>query len=352
MSFVTPENAADRSGWTVLPSGRLVRPIRTRPLHPLPKIAEAAKAPKPAKNGVVKKKKRPKPMATRARRRTIDMTRWGSTLVKGMYLENVVSDALSLQTQAMDLEDERDSVDDSSADEDQEADENGDLAEDDLLDNEDLFARANQERSPVPVSLVVPPPKTVSLPASTQTPTAASGDGTLREETRQTLSFIQSLFGDPTAAEQDWGGAESVDEDEAHSRSMPSIAMDTDEVVEVPASNFRIVADRGIAGDGDAELVDEEEPVEEEEDEDENENESMEEDAEDESSEADALTSAPAQEIVPPTSTATKLKDLFAPREEEGRSSVFTNVLSILTLHSRLLLAWAPRPRSRPGVRR
>jgi hypothetical protein len=271
------------------------------------------------------------------------MTRWGSTLVKGMYLENVVSDALSLQTQAMNLGDERGSVDDSSADE--EADENDDLAEDDLPDDEDdLFARADQDRSPVPASPVVPPPKSVSLPTSTRTPIATSGDGTLREETRQTLSFIQSLFGDPTAAEQDWGGAESVDEDEAHSRPMPSIAMDTDEVEEVPATNSRIVAD--TVADEDEEPVNGEEQVEEDEDE------TMEEDAEDESSEADTSTSAPAQEIVPPISTATKLKDLFAPREEEGWSSVFTNALSMLTLHSRLLLAWAPRPRPRPGVRR
>jgi hypothetical protein len=263
----------------------------------------------------VKKKKRPKPMAIRARRRTIDMTRWGSTLVKGMYLENVVSDALSLQTQAMDLEDERNSVDDSSADEDEEADENHDLADDDVPDDEDLFARADQERSPVAVSPVVPPPKIVALPAFTQTPTGTSGDGTLREETRQTLSFIQSLFGDPTAAEQDWGGAESVDEDEAHNRPMPSIAMDTDEVVEVPATTSRIVADSGKAADEDDKLVDGDEQVEDEEDEDE----SMEEDAEDKSSEtSDASLSAPAQEIAPSTSTATKLKDLFAPREEEG----------------------------------
>ena len=36
MSLVTPENVATRGGWRVTPTGRLIRPMRMRPLHPLP----------------------------------------------------------------------------------------------------------------------------------------------------------------------------------------------------------------------------------------------------------------------------------------------------------------------------
>ena len=36
MSLVTPENVATCRGWRVTPTGHLIRPMRMRPLHPLP----------------------------------------------------------------------------------------------------------------------------------------------------------------------------------------------------------------------------------------------------------------------------------------------------------------------------
>lgn len=94
MSPVTPETAATRSGWKVTEMGRVSRPLRMRPEHPLtpplasslPKKASTSKE-KDAKKETAKPKKRRDP-DSRSRRRTIDMTRWGSVRLKGIFLED------------------------------------------------------------------------------------------------------------------------------------------------------------------------------------------------------------------------------------------------------------------------
>ena len=46
MSLVTPDNVHTRGGWRVTPLGRIVRPIRMRPEHPLPEPLEKTSAAK------------------------------------------------------------------------------------------------------------------------------------------------------------------------------------------------------------------------------------------------------------------------------------------------------------------
>ncbi|KAJ7226133.1 hypothetical protein GGX14DRAFT_349652 [Mycena pura] len=94
MTLVTPENAAGRPGWKVTEMGRVVRPIRMRPERPLPPplagataVSKRSTVASDSKKRARKAKKRRDP-DSRARRRTIDVTRWGSVHLKGVFLEN------------------------------------------------------------------------------------------------------------------------------------------------------------------------------------------------------------------------------------------------------------------------
>ena len=99
MSLVTPENVHLRPQWRVTALGRLVRPVRMRPMHPLDppidlsKSAEKRKIKGQKEKEVVKgkeekpTKKRKREPPTRARRRTIDPLQWGSQHIVGVFLE-------------------------------------------------------------------------------------------------------------------------------------------------------------------------------------------------------------------------------------------------------------------------
>ncbi|KAJ3902953.1 hypothetical protein F5879DRAFT_990567 [Lentinula edodes] len=76
MSPVTRENASQRAGWKVMPSGRVVRTMKMRPGKPLPPLPAPVKD---SKDG--KKKKKVKGPDTRARSKTIDVTKWDGSLL-------------------------------------------------------------------------------------------------------------------------------------------------------------------------------------------------------------------------------------------------------------------------------
>ncbi|KAJ3848724.1 hypothetical protein EV368DRAFT_48734 [Lentinula lateritia] len=81
MSLVTRENAPQRAGWKVMPSGRVVRTMKMRPGKPLPPLPAHVKD---SKDG--KKKKKVKTPDTRARSKTIDVTKWDGSYVTGVFL--------------------------------------------------------------------------------------------------------------------------------------------------------------------------------------------------------------------------------------------------------------------------
>ncbi|KAI5990532.1 hypothetical protein F5J12DRAFT_966560 [Pisolithus orientalis] len=79
-------DAAKAPGWVVLPSGRVVRPMRMRPLRPLePTRAMGGWQGTRGKTGKKAKKKKVPPLW--ARRRLIDPTKWDSTYLTGAFLE-------------------------------------------------------------------------------------------------------------------------------------------------------------------------------------------------------------------------------------------------------------------------
>jgi len=89
MSLVTPENASSRPGWHVTPTGRILHPMRMRPQKPLPPVSGVTSNRAGNKDGK-KKRKREKPKLVRARRRAIDPTKWNSQHLKGAFLDSVV----------------------------------------------------------------------------------------------------------------------------------------------------------------------------------------------------------------------------------------------------------------------
>ncbi|KAF8622391.1 hypothetical protein AX15_007045 [Amanita polypyramis BW_CC] len=78
MSLVTKENADGRPGWVVTPLGRVMRPMKMKPLRPLTDMD--------AKIGKGRKGKKGK-VETRARRRKIDMLTYGSVQLKGVFMD-------------------------------------------------------------------------------------------------------------------------------------------------------------------------------------------------------------------------------------------------------------------------
>ncbi|KAJ6582113.1 hypothetical protein B0H19DRAFT_1252249 [Mycena capillaripes] len=211
MTPVTPETAAHRSGWKVTEMGRVMRPLRIRPARPLPPplVSSVPKKPSGSKDSkeTTKPKKRRDP-DTRARRRTIDMTRWGSVHLKGIFLEDAGQGAGNLsQDEVQEMVDADQS--DSSSD--------GEVDDGDVLP---LVRPAQPEMvAPAlkpPSIAAVPPPTLVSKPSiidSNQTVVAARpvlSDVDLAMEKTQTLGLLNSLFG---ARDEDWGGQESVGSD-------------------------------------------------------------------------------------------------------------------------------------------
>lgn len=285
MSLVTPENVDKRGGWKKTPLGRILKPVRIRPDHPLPPTMEEAVASKKAlKKNTNPKGKRIKLKAppTRARKVTIDVTKWGSTQLKGMFLE---SQASGVPTGAMDVVEEAESSDEDSA---------SSEAEEEVVTMLSSPPPATtpvvQRTVPIP-SIENPTPKKVVQQSTPPTaPVAASGVD-LSTEKKQTLDLLSSIFG----GNHDWNGRESVgsdiDEEELLKGDRLSNKNNQDDFEVVP---------RALEAEVAASTHESEEEDDQEEDGDEEE-------------EEEEGTPEPA-----PPAKGTDLQDLFAPRNEEG----------------------------------
>ncbi|KAL5513695.1 hypothetical protein ACEPAH_4094 [Sanghuangporus vaninii] len=83
MSLVSPTSL--RPGWRITPLGRLVRPMRMRPIRPLPDQVYSAAQKQSIK--VTRRKAKNKTLL-RARRRKIDPEEWGSIYMRGIMLDS------------------------------------------------------------------------------------------------------------------------------------------------------------------------------------------------------------------------------------------------------------------------
>jgi len=85
MSLVTKENVNTRPGWIVTPLGRIVRPLKMKPVRPLEKMDAST-----GKVTVKKKKKAEEEL--RAKRQKIDMLKYGSVHLKGVFVDVAIPD--------------------------------------------------------------------------------------------------------------------------------------------------------------------------------------------------------------------------------------------------------------------
>lgn len=293
MSLVTPENVVGRGGWKVTPLGRIVRPVKMRPDHPLPPVDEdksrKAKVKPPKKRDVdakdeekKKKKKRAKDPDVRARRRTIDVTRWPSVHLKGMFLDMEV-----LGTKQ-----------DGSVGEVAGFAAESDGSESESEDEEMIVEETVEAATPVVATRSPAPP--ISIPISSAPIPAVStlpeNNTDIELEKNQSLNLLASLFG--SKKDTDWVGRESVgsdiDEEELTKGQGMMVDHDNDDEFEtVPMDAAHVASPETDESDPEMEVE-----------------------------------VQPASPLPPPTQKqqqVTKLKDLFAPREEDGTAVSLLN---------------------------
>lgn len=316
MSLVTPSNVSERKGWKVTPMGRMVRPIKMRPDRPLPPptLGRSGKG----KDGNERRKRVREP-DVRARRRTIDPTKWDSVLLKGMFLDMISGDVQRGDGK------EKETVFNQDRSESEGKSESGYNSDGrSRLQTAKSDAHDVMSNSAEPCLRIADPVSVFSLslsplkPSPTLRTTGSPGVSNanvpdLIHEKSASLSLLRSLFG---SKDDDWGGKESVGSD-----------ISEEEVERLMREGGRVSgADAGEAGGGkEVEEV------------------SMHIDnAYNESVHNDQVTQEPQQiqDASKPESVVeqqngkpvqkTKLKDMFAPREEDGSSPFLLILYPIL----------------------
>jgi hypothetical protein len=185
--------------------------MKMRPLRPLgPTLDEINVRSKSAATS--KKRKRERALDTRARRRVIDPLQWGSTQLRGIFLE---SHGASVIDNAKAPEDPRSM--DSSPESDSE------LEESKSTTLEKTASPMTNEDKPIPPTSSSPRAVTPHETNNIQ----ATGD--ILEEKDRTISFLNSLF-----AGDDWGGQESLSDVEDDGVRPTAVSGDNNEIEEVP----------------------------------------------------------------------------------------------------------------------
>lgn len=221
MSLVTPENVKSHGGWKVTPSGRMVRPVRMRPLHPLPDPLEDVSSSRVKGSAAKEKKRKPKEPPIRARRRTIDPTKWNSKHLKGAFLNAVVAypEPVSRQVKSPQRSAHSPSGSESSS------------------DDESEDGEPPQPRSPPSIAAEIPKPSTSSKPVELPTKPVvipSPFDNELLQEKNASLGLLQSLFGNN---DDDWGGKETLSDVEMDEpRAIPQGMEGDDDFEVVPRS--------------------------------------------------------------------------------------------------------------------
>jgi len=280
MSLVTRENTHQRPQWRVTPLGRLIRPMRVRPARPLGPPLDSSKTQTLSKGqGKARKKRTPAVPPTRARRQTIDPLRWGSMHLSGVFLSGKhgeLSPALG-----------------ASGEGNSSGGANGETTE-----VEEVEQILNASQSPADDTSDMAPRADLSAPRAalprSNSISTDLGSTDLVEEKLRTLQLLNSMFGE---ANEDWGGAESLDsemEQDAAGTRANAVSSSSQPHRSHDAIDFEVVsAPQKISKHSSADQQKQ---------------------------------TAAASQNTDPVQQSTKLKDLFAPREEEGK---FT--LSFLT---------------------
>lgn len=281
-ALTAPGASQTHPHWKVTPMGRVVRVMKMRPGKGLPPtlLEEHALGEGKSKDKDMRGKKRKKGKQgpdNRARVRRIDPTLWGSTLLKGMFLENVDIEELRAQKAVQPAEEEGSDSDDS---------------EEEVVEvAETVLPPAVPVQASAPASPSPPPPDEHSAsPARSPSPAPS-----IRAETSASLALLSTLFPSSSA----W--------------SAPPAELDSD--IEIDAADEHV---RRNVGNGDGEDV-EEVPLQRDDDEDSSSEEEQQDDNDDDDSSSDSSSSSSEDDedeskAPAPAPTSTSLKDLFAPR--------------------------------------
>lgn len=313
MSLITPETAHTRGGWKVTEMGRVVRVTRMRPERPLepPRVTATSAGNKKREmdgKSTGRHKKRVKPPPTRARRRTIDPTRWDSVHLKGIWLDAEVAGAVEtsagLGRSGRGRGDRVGVAEDAgehviqrkrrAGDAECSNDEHG---TDSAVSTESEDDDHESVSSSVPESAIPPLPSLALSPFSTAHPPpiepAAEEVTPIPQEKLASLALLRTLFSDKDG-DEGWGGQESlsdVEESKGKGRESQMVVDEDDvgsEIEEVPRANFKGAEMRSDTSDEVGS------PLE---------------------SQAQSI---PRSGHTTQNQTQIRLKDLFAPREDEG----------------------------------
>jgi len=253
--------------------------MRMRPGKPLPSLSVVTSG-TIGTNDRKKKRKREKHKLIRARRRTIDPTKWDSQHLKGAFLDSIVvaDNDDTLPVTAPSRPDTRD---------DQEDDLSSGEGEEDSSEPESTFGGSPT----TPDTTNRPPPIAHKKSGTVDT------DHDFTEEKLRALSLLDSIFGGLEGG-QEWGGKEALDSD-IDMPELPPVRMS-------PSPKF---PPKRVFEEPDPVAVVEEATR----------------NSESEESSTDTATPVPERDLVSATvqnanATKAKLKELFAPREEQGVS--------------------------------
>lgn len=307
MDLVTPDNVSSKPGWKVTSTGKLLRPMRMRPGKPLPPPIQLTATSKEDKKKIAakeRKKKKDRNPATRARKRTIDVTRWGGERLSGIFLGGGVADDMRTEPPTT-------SSSKNSANQDEEEESSSSYQQSDA---------ESPHSPPAPIDSVKPryspSAHTSGFPiAVSASPVASHID--LALEQSQSLNLIKSIFGGKD--ETNWIGRESV-------------GSDVGEALE-------IVREGNNDEDVDYEVVPmdvDEEPV----------VDAVIDDEEAENGNEDEVEHIVEDPKKPPPAPS-KLKDLFAPREDEGMTyspSYIIFLTQCFLVHRRFLASYSSGP--------
>lgn len=238
MSIVTASTYSARAGWRKTPLGRLIRPMRMRPLRPLVESA-ATSASKQQSSFPKKKKTKRNGTLVRARRRLIDPEEWGCEYLKGVMLESGSDVILPEKQRTREPVSHAEGRIPDIGSENQRFEQEQNIQEDETLSLNssttppNLELKTSRHRSPSATSpkLLIPdPPKFNALTA------LSDEQSDLTRETSNSLAFLQTLFGNVSEG-NDWGYAESlsdIDIEEASRRhkdiQLTEVDNDNDEI--------------------------------------------------------------------------------------------------------------------------
>lgn len=311
MSLVTPENGSSRSGWRITPLGRLVRPMRMRPEHPLPLPTPTVRSVKVKGQVPGKPKRKVRDPPSRARRRTIDPTKFGSQHLKGVFLDaQIVTSRQPAEVATTQ------SIPQAAHNEDMESQDDEEEGEEEFVSTQ-LAIEKHQERR----SQEMTTPSTFPSKATMSNTQRDAWAEELDQEKKKSLGLLRSLFGNK--GDEDWGGQEldsDVEVDAVHDDP-------ADMGVEEEAENTTETEDFVEETRTEAEVC--------------------------EPSEAQPTSSSKAVTVPAPVQV-TKLKDLFAPREDEGASyghmyfltcDLILNLCRAFIINSRILASGTSRSR-------